>query len=84
MPSGPLFPQKNIFEKYGHKKYNFCRRPIRVLGQGFDLSSAHTQIVLTAYEKAGWVVNVKKSCEPHGIFGPDGKFCRCEILCTRV
>ena len=35
-----------------------------VLGQGFDLCSAHTQIALSAYENAGWVVNVKKSCEP--------------------
>ena len=35
-----------------------------VMAQGFDLCNAHTQITLTTFAKAGWVVNTKKSSDP--------------------
>ena len=35
-----------------------------VMAQGYSLCQAHTQISLTTFEKAGWVVNFKKSGDP--------------------
>lgn len=34
------------------------------MAQGYSLCQAHTQISLTTFEKAGWVVNFKKSGDP--------------------
>ena len=35
-----------------------------VLGSSFLKCAANTQITLLSFEKAGWVVNTKKSCDP--------------------
>ena len=58
-----LVPHKTYLRSMGIRNTIFIDDQ-SVLAQSFDLCLAHTQITLNILAKAGWVVNVKKSCDP--------------------